>query len=98
MPLHLQAVLIPVILEISSMSLNSEASRVSFLNQTLLQIENYIKMDNLPSNAMFRYVLIFSERKWLYFIVCLNMIMSFVKHEFGYFKTCICFRIEATSR
>ena len=24
------------------------------------------KMDNLPSNAMLRYVLIFSERKWLY--------------------------------
>ena len=93
--LHLQAVLISVILEISSMSLNSEASHVSFLNQTLLQTENYIKMDNLPSNAMFRYVLIFSERKWLYFIVCLNMI---VKHEFGlYFKTCICFRTEATS-
>ena len=39
----LQAVLIPVILEISSMSLNSEASRVLFLNQTFLQIENYIK-------------------------------------------------------
>ena len=38
-----QAVLIPVILEIASMSLNSEASHVSFLNQTLLQIENYIK-------------------------------------------------------
>ena len=36
-------VLISVILEISSMSLNSEASRVSFLNQTLLQIENHIK-------------------------------------------------------
>ena len=53
----LQAVLIPAILEISSMSLNSEASRVSFLNQTLLQIENYIKMDKLPSNSMFRYVL-----------------------------------------
>ena len=31
-------------------------------------------MDNLPSNAMFRYVLIFSERKWLYFNICLNMI------------------------
>ena len=45
--MHLQAMLIPVILEMSSMSLNSEASRVSFLNQTLLQIENYIKMDNL---------------------------------------------------
>ena len=39
----LQAVLIPVILEIASMLLNSEASRVSFLNQTLLQIESYIK-------------------------------------------------------
>ena len=39
----LQAMLIPVILEISSMSLNSEASHVSFLNRTLLQIENYIK-------------------------------------------------------
>ena len=52
-------------------------------------------MDNLPSSAMFRYVLIFSERKWLYFIVCLKMI---VKHEFRYFKTCICFRIEATTR
>ena len=90
----LQAVLILVVLEISSVSLNSEASRVSFLNQTLLQIENYIKMDNLPCNAMFRYVLIFSERKWLYFIVCLTMI---VKHEFGYFKTCICFCTEATS-
>ena len=36
-------VVIPVILEISSMSLNSEASRVSFLNQTLLQIEKYMK-------------------------------------------------------
>ena len=36
----------------SFMSLKSEASRVSFLNQTLLQIENYIKMDNLPFNAM----------------------------------------------
>ena len=45
-------------------------------------------MDNLPSNAMLRYVLVFSERKWLYFIICLNMI---VKHEFSYFKTCICF-------
>ena len=45
--MHLQAMLIPVILEMSSMSLNSEASRVSFLNQTLLQIKNYIKMDNL---------------------------------------------------
>ena len=33
----------PVILEISSMLLNSEASWVSFLNQTLLQIEKYIK-------------------------------------------------------
>ena len=62
MRLHLLAVLIPVILEISSMPLNCEASRVLFLNQTLLQIENYIKMDNLPSNAMFRYVLIFSEQ------------------------------------
>ena len=41
--MRLQAVLIPVILEISSMSLNSEASHVSFLNQALLQIENYIK-------------------------------------------------------
>ena len=40
-------------------------------------------MDNLPSNAMFRYVLIFSERKWLYFIICLNMI---VKHAFSYFN------------
>ena len=50
-------------------------------------------MDNLPSNAMFRYVLIFSEQKWLYFIVCLNIIVI-VKHEFGYFKTCICFRTE----
>ena len=48
-------------------------------------------MDNLPFNAMFTYVLIFSERKWLYFIICLNMI---VKHEFSYFKTCICFRTE----
>ena len=93
----LQAVLIPAILEISSMSLNSEASRVSFLNQTLLQIENYIKMEKLPSNSMFRYVLIFSERKWLYFIICLNNFMI-LKHEFGYFKTCICFRTEATSR
>ena len=35
--------LIPAILEISSMLLNSEAYHVSFLNQTLLQIENYIK-------------------------------------------------------
>ena len=42
-------------------------------------------MDNLPSNAMFRYVLIFSEQKWLYFIICLNNFMI-VKHEFGYFK------------
>ena len=93
--MRLQAVLIPVILEISSMSLNSEASRVSFLNQALLQTENYIKKV-LPSNAMFRYVLIFSEWKWLYFIVCLTMI---VKHEFGSFKTCnICFHTEATSR
>ena len=91
--MRLQAVLITVILEISSMSLNSEASRVSFLNQTLLQIENYIKMDNLPSNA----ILIFSERKWLYFIICLNNFMI-VKHEIGYFKTCICFRTEAASR
>ena len=41
--MRLQAVLIPVVLEISSMSLSSEASRVSFLNQTLLQIENYVK-------------------------------------------------------
>ena len=32
-----------IILEISSMSLNSETSRVSFLNQTLLQIEKYMK-------------------------------------------------------
>ena len=48
-------------------------------------------MDNLPSDAMFRYVLIFSEWKWLYLIICLNMI---VKHEFSYFKTCICFRTE----
>ena len=54
-------------------------------------------MDNLISNAMFRYVLIFSERKWLYFIICLNNFMI-VKHEFGYFKTCICFRTEAASR
>ena len=61
------------------MSLNGEASRVSFLNQTLLKIENYIKMDNLPSNAMFRYVIIFSERKWLYFIICLNMIVGCFK-------------------
>ena len=30
-------------LEISSMSLNSEASRVSFLNQTVLQVEKYMK-------------------------------------------------------
>ena len=44
MGLHLQAVLILVILEISSISLNSEASRVLFLNQTLLQIENYIEI------------------------------------------------------
>ena len=70
---------------------------VSFLNQTLLQIENYVKMDNLPPSAMFRYVLIFSERKWLYLIICLNNFMI-VKHEFGYFKTCICFRTEATTR
>ena len=41
--MRLQAVLIPVILEISSMLLNSEASRASFLNHTLLLIENYIK-------------------------------------------------------
>ena len=41
--MHLQAVLIPVILEISSMSLNGEASHVLFLNQTLLQIEKYMK-------------------------------------------------------
>ena len=26
-------------------------------------------MDNLPSNKVFRYFLIFSERKWLYFII-----------------------------
>ena len=45
--MYLQAMLIPVILEMSSMLLNSEASRVSFLNQTLFQIENFIKMDNL---------------------------------------------------
>ena len=45
--MYLQAMLIPVILEMSSMLLNSEASHVSFLNQTLFQIENYIKMDNL---------------------------------------------------
>ena len=38
-------------------------------------------MDNLPSNAMFKCVLIFSEQKWLYFIICLNMI---VKHESSY--------------
>ena len=92
--MRLQAVLILVIWEISPMSLNIEASRVSFLNQSLLQIENYIKMDNLPSNAMFRYVLVFSERKWLYlsFVWMWN-----VKHEFGFFKTCICFRTEATT-
>ena len=36
-------------------------------------------------------VLIFSEWKWLYFITCLNII---VKHEFSYFKACICFRTE----
>ena len=95
--MHLQVVLIPVILEISSMLLHSEASCVSFLNQILLQIENYIKMGNLPSNAMFRYVLIFSERKWLYRIICLNNFVI-VKHEFGYFKTRICFCTEATSR
>ena len=52
-------------------------------------------MDKLPSNAMFRYVLIFSKRKRLYFIVCLNMI---VKQEYDYFKTGICFHTEATSR
>ena len=80
--MRLQAVLIPVILEISSMSLNSEASRVLFLNQTFLKIEKYMKngqpslMDNLPSNTMFRYVLIFSERKSS---GCTYMI---VKHEF----------------
>ena len=45
--MYLQAMLIPVILEMSSMLLNSEAFRVSFLNQTLFQIENCIKMDNL---------------------------------------------------
>ena len=40
----LQAMLILVILEISSVSLNSEAYHVSFLNQTLkLQIEKYMK-------------------------------------------------------
>ena len=88
--MRLHAVLIPVILEISSMSLNSEASRVLFLNQTLLQIEKYMK-NGQPCNAMFRYVLNFSERKRLYFIICLNMI---VKHEFSYLKTCICFRTE----
>ena len=37
-------------------------------------------MDSLPSNAMFRYVLIFSERKWLYFIICYICCMI-VKHE-----------------
>ena len=65
MRLHLQAVLIPVILEISSMSINSEGSRVSFLNQTLFQVEKYIKngQPSFQMNAMFRYVLIFSERK-----------------------------------
>ena len=31
---------------------------------------------------------------WLYFIICLNMI---VKHEFSYFKTCICFHTEQLS-
>ena len=88
----------PVILEISSMSLDSEASRVSFLNSTLLQIENYIKNEQPSFPAMQCLdVLIFSERKWLYFIICLNNFMI-VKHEFGYFKTCICFRTEATSR
>ena len=82
--MRLQAVLIPVILEISSLLLNSEASHVSFLNQTLLQIEKYMKNGhNLPSDAMFRYVLIFSEWKWQYFIICVNMI---VKHEFSYLK------------
>ena len=58
----------PGSLEISSMSLNSEASRVSFL---------------IKSNTF--------ARKWLYFIICFNMI---VKHEFSYFKTYICFRTE----
>ena len=43
--MHLQVVLIPVILEISSMLLNTEAYRVLFLNQTLLQIEKYIHTD-----------------------------------------------------
>ena len=38
------------------------------------RLKSIWKMDNLPSNAMFRYVLIFSERKWLYFIICLSMI------------------------
>ena len=87
--MRMQAVLIPVILEISSMSLNSEAFRVSFLNQTLLQIQKYMK-NGQPSNAMFRYVLIFSDGSG-----CTYMI---VKHEFSYFKTCICFCTEATSR
>ena len=45
-------------------------------------------MDNLLSNAMLRYVLIFSEQKWLYFIILI------AKHEISYFKTCISFRTE----
>ena len=52
----------PSNLELSSMSLNSEASRVSFLNQTLLPIEKYMKNGQPSSKAMFTYVLIFSER------------------------------------
>ena len=52
----------PSNLELSSMSLNIEASRVSFLNQTLLPIEKYMKNGQPSSKAMFTYVLIFSER------------------------------------
>ena len=87
----LQAVLIPAILEISSMSVNSEASRVRSLIKHFCRLKSIWKMDNLPSNAMFRYVLTFIERKWLYLVISLSMI---VKHEFSYFETCICFRTE----
>ena len=52
--------------------MNCEASRVLFLNQTLLQIENYMKnwTTFLPMQCLDNYVLIFSERKWLYFVIC----------------------------
>ena len=79
--MRLQAVLISVILKISSMSLNSEASHVSFLNQTLLQIEKYIKNGQDMNSVILKHVSVFALEQLVTRILSSKFIWLLLKYK-----------------